>query len=424
MLCYNFEEIYKEGLIVRLRRDVETPEVTSRDHRQKQIYYFITYGICFISLGLGTATLGPMLPFLADNASVSLGQISFLFSADSLGYMLGSAGGGRLFDRFDGHKLMMLAISMMVIISILIPLTLVYILLLFVMFLFGLSKGLLDIGANVNLLWTFKSNVSPYLNGLHFSFGVGAFLAPLVINLIMSLFGEVITWPYWILAVLFLPGLIGLWWLKSPKNPDHEAHKKNNQPLDIQLILLMILLFFIYVGVEGGFSGWIFTYATELNIVGESAAAYITSLFWGALTLGRLLSMLIAKMTKPSKILLGNFILAIMALGLVIIWPKNQTILWIVSAGLGLSLSSIFPTLLALGEARMKITGTVTGLFFLGSSLGGMLVPMLLGQIFEYVGSYEIMLTLFGLTCAGLVVLIFVILASNRVPEKLRNMET
>lgn len=395
----------------------------STQSQQKQIHYFLTYGICFFSLGLGTASLGPMLPFLADSAAVSLAQISFLFTTDSLGYMLGSVGGGRLFDRFDGHKLMILAILLMVVISIVIPLTPFYTIWLFVMFLFGFSRGLLDIGGNINLMWIFKSNVGPYMNGLHFSFGVGAFFAPIVINFVMSLFGDVITWPYWALAVLFLPGLYGLWRLKSPTNPELETHEQNKQPLNIRLILLMILLFFIYVGVEGGFSGWIFTYATELSIVDESAAAYITSIFWGTLTLGRLISMLIAKRIKSSNLLLGNFIFAICVLGLVIIWPTDQTILWIVSAGLGMALSSVFPTLLALSETRMKITGTVTGLFFLGSSLGSTVVPMLLGQIFEFVGSYEVMVTLFGLACAGLIVLIFVILASNRAEEKQRRLE-
>ena len=103
----------------------------------------------------------------------------------------------------------------------------------------------------------------------------------------------------------------------------------------------MMLLFFIYVGVEGGFSGWIFTYATKLGIVDDTAAAYITSIFWGALTFGRLISMLIAKRIKPSKLLLGNFIFAILFLGLIILSPINQTVLWIVSAGLGMALSSV-----------------------------------------------------------------------------------
>jgi len=397
---------------------VDSTTTNQKNHFRKPIYYFIAYSICFISLGLGTATLGPILPFLADNAMVSLAQISFLFTADSLGYMLGAVGGGRLYDRFDGHKLMFFALAMMIIVSAVIPLTPIYTVWLFVMFLFGLSKGLLDVGCNVNLVWVFQSKVGPYMNGLHFSFGVGAFFAPILINFVMSLFGEVITWPYWSLAVLFLPGLIGLFLLKSPVNPDTETQEKNKQPLNVRLIVLMILLFFVYVGIEGGFSGWIFTYATEVGIADDSAASFMTSIFWGALTIGRLVSMLIAKSVKPSKLLTGNFVLAILILGLAIVWPTNPIVIWNVSAGLGMALSSVFPTLLALGESRMKITGTVTGLFFLGSSLGSTLVPMILGQIFEYIGSYQIMLTLFGLACAGLVVLIFVILASNRVEEK------
>jgi fucose permease len=102
------------------------------------------------------------------------------------------------------------------------------------------------------------------------------------------------------------------------------------------------------------------------------------------------------------------------------IWPTSPTIIWIVSAGLGLSLASVFPTLLALGETRMKVTGAVTGLFFLGSSLGGTVFPTLLGQIFEYLGGYPLVLTLFGLACAGLLVLVLTLIASDRVGEKKR----
>ena len=383
----------------------------------RPIHYFIAYGICFFALGLGTASLGPMLPFLANNAAVSIAHISFLFTADSLGYMLGSVGGGRLYDRFDGHKLMILALALMVLISVIIPLTPVFLVWLFVMFFFGLSKGLLDVGCNVNLVWVYQSRVGPYMNGLHFSFGFGAFLAPILITMVMSLFGEIITWPYWTLAILFVPGLVGLWRLKSPVNPDIEDHNRKKQPQNQKIIILMILLFFLYVGVEGGFSGWIFTYATHLGIANDAAASFMTSIFWGALTIGRLISMLIAKRILPSKLLFGNFILAVLILGLAIIWPTSPTIMWVVSAGLGFSLSSIFPTLLALAESRMKITGKVTGLFFLGSSLGSTLVPMLLGQIFEYIGSYQIMLTLFGLACIGLFVLIFLVFASNQVEK-------
>jgi MFS transporter, FHS family, Na+ dependent glucose transporter 1 len=237
----------------------------------------------------------------------------------------------------------------------------------------------------------------------------------------MRLFGEALTIPYWTLAILFIPSMVGLWFLKSPVNPEKLKHSQQTKKIDTHLILLMMTLFFIYVGVESGFGGWIFTYALETNIASKGASSYMNALFWGALTVGRLLSIPLSKKHAPSKILIGNFILAILFLGMILIWPRNAIVVWISSAGLGLGLSSVFPTLLALGETRMQITGGVTGLFFLGSSLGGTLLPMLLGQIFEFIGSYQIMLTLFSVTVAGLIVLISVIFASNRVGEKDRS---
>lgn len=391
-----------------------------KHYSKKDFYTFITYGICFISLGLAMASLGPMLPFLANNVDVSLGQISFLFTAGSLGYLTGSAGGGRLYDRFKGHTLMILALILMIIMAILVPLIPVFYLLLPVMFMLGLGQGTLDVGGNVNLLWVFQSRVGPFMNALHFCFGVGAFLSPIIIHNVMTISGGALTWPYWVLAILFMPGMVGLSLLESPENPEKEDTLNSAPQTNTRLVLLMMLLFFLYVGVEVGFGGWIFTYATEVRITSESAAAYLNSIFWGALTLGRLLSIPLAKRLAPSKLLIGNFGLAIFFLIMVIIWPENSFVVWISSAGLGLSLSSVFPTLLALGESRMKITGRVTGFFFLGSSLGGTILPMLLGQIFEYIGSYQMMLTLFGFACCGFLVLVSMLLTSNRVGEKVR----
>ena len=397
-----------------------TTEQATSNLNRRPIFYSLTYGICFISLGLAMASLGPVLPFIAEHVDVSLGQISFLFTASSLGYLLGSAGGGRLYDRFKGHRLMLIAVGLMIVMSLLIPLVPYFPLLLFVMFIFGLGQGTLDVGGNVNLLWVYQSRVGPYMNALHFCFGVGAFLAPIVMHHVMDWAGGAITWPFWVLAVLFLPSLVGLWALRSPTNPEKSDDERGKNGVDYRLVVLMMVLFFIYVGVEAGFGGWIFTYATEGNIADEAGASYMNAIFWGALTIGRLVSILLAKHLKPSTILIGNFGLSILFLGLILIFPQNTPIVWVVSAGLGFSLSSVFPTLLALGESRMTITGAVTGMFFLGSSLGGTLVPMLLGQIFEYIGSFEIMLTLFVGAVLGLIVLFSVIFASNRVGEKAR----
>jgi len=393
---------------------------TSQEMPHRDIYYFATYGICFIALGLGMSALGPMLPYLADHVSVSFAQISFLFTATSLGYLTGSAGGGRLFDRFQGHHLMLIALLTMAITVSLVPITSVFLPLLVVMFLLGVGQGIIDIGGNVNLLWVFQGRVGPYMNALHFCFGVGAFLSPIILHYVLRWSGGQITWPFWTLALLFLPGLFGLWSLSSPENPEKKDIEKDPNSINTRLVVLMVVLFFLYVGIEGGFGGWIFTYATEEKIASETGASYMNSIFWGALTLGRLLSVSLARKIAPSRLLMGNFILAILFLGLILLFPLQPAMVWVVSAGLGLALSSVFPTLLALGESRMKISGKVTGYFFFGSSLGGTLIPMALGQIFDYVGSFYIMLTLFLLTIAGLAVLISMLFASNSAGEKVR----
>lgn len=387
---------------------------------KSDLSYFATYGICFVALGLGMSAIGPMLPYLAENVGVSLAQISFLFTTSSLGYLIGSAGGGRLYDRLNGHRLMLLAVFLMIVSVFFIPITYVFYVLLIVLFFLGLGQGLIDVGGNVNLLWVFQARVGPYMNALHFSFGVGAFLAPIIVHNVLRWSNGQLTWPFWSLAFLTLPSMIGLWFLSSPKNPEKETIDQNSHAVNGRLVILMMILFFLYVGVEGGFGGWIFTYATELNITSEAGASYMNSIFWGALTLGRLLSVPLARKVAPSRLLIGNFVLAIAFLGLMLLFPTQSVIIWIGSAGLGLSLSSVFPTLLALAESRMNITGKVTGYFFFGSSSGGMIIPVVLGQIFEYIGGVQMMLTLFALAGVGLVILISVIFVSNSAGEKVR----
>lgn len=389
-----------------------------KEHQSRKILYFLTYSISFIALGLAVIALGPMLPYLAENTGVNFSQISFLFTTNNLGHLIGSAGGGRLFDRFKSHILLFLSLILMILTTIAIPLMSDYYSLLFVMFVFGLGTGLLDIGGNVSLLWVYKTNAGPFLNALHFFFGIGALLSPLILHKVMALTHGAITWPFWVIAILYIPSLIGLLLLKSPASAKQTIEKSGAEKADVRFVVLMILLFFLHVGVQAGFGGWIFTYATYENIAKESSAAYLNSLFWGALTVGRLIVIPLAKKLKPSQILLGSYGLTLFFLILMLIWPTNRLMVWVVTAGLGVAVSSVFPTLLSLAETRMTITGKITSYFFLGSSSGSMILPMLIGQIFEYYGSYEIVIALFSYAVLGLVVLVYLVRGFNRAGKK------
>ena len=64
-----------------------------------------TYYITFITLGLTMAATGPALPWLAEQTHSRIGQISLIFVASSLGYMIGSLISGKGYDRFPGHHI-------------------------------------------------------------------------------------------------------------------------------------------------------------------------------------------------------------------------------------------------------------------------------------------------------------------------------
>ncbi len=365
-----------------------------------QISKTIGYYAAFAALGMVGASLGPTLPGLAEHTQTQISEISFLFTARSLGFLLGSFLGGRLYDRSPGHPLMAVVLIIMAVMMALAPLISLLWLLATTLLIMGAAEGTLDVGGNTLLIWVHRHKVGPFMNGLHFFFGAGAFLSPIIIAQTV-LISDDITWAYWVLASLMLPVIVWLLRLPSPtvqaapkgdpvrqinhrstarlRSPKPEAHKR-------LLVALIALFFFLYTGAEISFGGWIFTYAMALGLSGETAAAYLTSAFWGALTLGRLLTIPVAARLRPRSILLGGLVGCLVSVGIILLWSNALTATWLGTLGLGFSMASIFPTTLSLAERRLTITGRVFGWFFAGASAGGMTLPWLIGQLFEPIG--------------------------------------
>jgi FHS family Na+ dependent glucose MFS transporter 1 len=370
------------------------------------------YYLAFVALGLTSASLGPTLPDLAENTRTHLREISFLFTARSLGYLIGSFLGGRLYDRKPGHPLMALMLIGMALALAFIPTISILWVLTGILLFLGMVEGALDVGGNTLLVWVHRHLVGPYMNGLHFFFGVGAFLSPLIIAQAVLVSGN-ITWAYWMLALLVAP--VALWLLRLP-SPTAQTVSKDGPigQVNHRLVALIVLFFFLYVGAEVAFGGWIYTYAVELEITTEATAAYLTSAFWGALTIGRLLAIPIAARVRPRYILLGDLVGCLVSIGLILIWPGSLAAVWLGTLGVGLSMASIFPTTISLAERRMTVTGQVTGWFFVGASAGGMLLPWLIGQMFESIGPQVVMTALWVDLALALGVLFVLLSFSTR----------
>src|SRR5512134_2184162 len=184
------------------------------------------YYTAFILLGLGMAAEGPTLLKLAEHTSSTLDQISLIFFFGSLGYLLGSLFGGRIYDRVSGHRFMAGVLVFMGILIALVPVATSLLLLLVIVLILGLTKGALDVGCNTLLLWVHKDNVGPFMNGLHAFFGLGAFIAPLIVAQVISITGD-IHWVYWIFAIAAFPIALWIWSLPSPESRAVPAHHEN-----------------------------------------------------------------------------------------------------------------------------------------------------------------------------------------------------
>jgi fucose permease len=401
-----------------------TPNNPGSNRRRRSLT--AAYFTVFVTLGLAGAILGPTLPGLAEQTRTRMSEVSFLFTATAVGYLAGSLLGGRQYDRVQGNRLMaisLLVMASMLVVSPLVPLLWVLAL---VMLVLGAAQGTVDVGGNTLIVWVHGRRVGPYMNGLHFCWGLGAFLFPIIVGQVLLVSGG-ISWAFWALAALLLP--VAFWLLRLPSpaawtgDPETAANAlSTDQPANPGrggiVVLLVTLLLFLFVGAEAGFGGWIYSYAIALDLTNATVAAYLTSAYWGALTLGRLVGIPIASRVRPRWILLADAVGCLTSAAILLLWPRSPVATWVGTLGMGLFMASVFPVALTLAGRRVTITGRITSWFLVGASTGGMTLPLLMGQLFDSISPQTAMALLavyLLLALAVLVVLLFY--SEHRLPD-------
>ena len=373
----------------------------------------IAYYLAFIVLGLTTAASGPSLLKLAEHTSSPLEDISLIFVFGALGYLIGSFFGGRAYDRFPGHKLMAVTLLVVAGACVLIPRSSSLSVLLFAMFVNGVASGILDVGGNTLLLWTHGDKSGPFMNGLHFFFGVGSLIAPLLLAQVL-LRTDDIYWLYYSFALISLPVMLWFWFLPEPAHGMHHD-EQSKAAFPVLPVLLVVAMFLLYVGLELGFANWIYTYAISLKLANSVTAAYLTSLFWGSFTLGRLLGIWVSTRMRAQVTILIDLIGCAISTAVIMLWRESNVALWVGTFGLGLAMASIFPNIMMLAGERMHITGTITGWFLLGSGAGSMFLPWLVGQIFAYTGP-QLMTAVLMVTILGVFAVLAIFTSQYKVP--------
>ena len=367
--------------------------------RTEPIRRTLGYYSLFTCLGLSIAVIGPTLPSLANQTHSSLANMGLVFFIWSMGYTLGVYLAGRAFDRIPGHTVLGVAQICAALMLILIPVVRSLWLLLVILACKGISEGFINAGANTLLVWTHGEKVSPFMNGLHFSFGLGAFISPLLMAQATGT-PTAFHWVYWAIGVFALLAGLRILTLNGSPQPVHERKEDSGQISPTRsyypLVFAAALFLFFYVGAEITFGGWVYTYGVTLKLVSSAGAAYLTSGFWLTFTIGRLVAVPAATRFTPKQILPVALLGCLTVLALALLLPGSRTVLWIMTLGLGFCMAPIWPTGFTLAGQTFPLTGRLSSIVLLGDSIGTMVLPGLVGRVIETNGPSAMIILLFG----------------------------
>jgi fucose permease len=187
-----------------------------------------------------------------------------------------------------------------------------------------------------------------------------------------------------LLAICF--GLTRRWW---PRDSAREhlasssiARVQNASTLKLPVMWLSLAVFFLYTGIEAAAGIWAYSLFTESRGVTMMTAGFWVSVYWGALTVGRLLAGVAVRFVSANRLL--RFAVAGMAVGAALIWLNVTSLLSFLGLGLmGLASAPVFPSLIATTSLRLGAVHTSNGVGFqiAAAVLGQSLLPAFVGVL-------------------------------------------
>lgn len=143
--------------------------------------------------------------------------------------------------------------------------------------------------------------------------------------------------------------------------------------------LALAVLFFVYVGCENSFGGWVASYAKSLGNLTPAMAALTPAFFYAALTLGRSLAPGLLRQVDDVTLAQAGLLLGCAgAAGLLL--SGGLTGIAISACAIGLGFSSVYPISIALLSKQFgSASSRIGSIMFTLSNLGGGALPWIVG---------------------------------------------
>jgi fucose permease len=338
------------------------------------------YLACFVVLGL-SQLLGPSLVVFQARTGLSRGDIGVLFVFGSLGYLFGTLGSGQVIERLTPNRVIQIGLVILVGALLLAAFGATLIVLGLAQFLIGIGAGLVDTSINTVVLWMHGGG--PIMSALHMCFSVGSLLGPLAVALSDRSTGELRACYLGIAtSAVVLLSLVRR--LDDPKDP-HADGRATLTSSQRSLLVMAVSFYFVYVGIEVGFIGWVKEFGIAQGLAANGRATVLNTVFLGAFTIGRIASIPISRI-DPRKVMAADVLVCVAGLGLLIAGGSNWFTMLAGCGLFGLGTASMFPVMLAMMDRQMPTSGRVTSAILGGAAVGGMVLPWGIGKGFDRIG--------------------------------------
>lgn len=370
------------------------------------LVFLIFFVISFI-----TNILGPLVPDIISGFALSLALASFLPFSFFVAYGVMSIPGGMLLERFGEKPVLIGAFLLAFAGSVLFATNASFTIALTSLFTIGIGMTLLQVAINPLLrVAGGEENFAFYSVMAQLVFGSASFMSPYVYsylvtrlkgytgggNFLVDTLSRVVPanlpWVslYWLFTVVTVAMVVGLALVRLPRVELTDEERPGAWATHAQLfrkpvVWLFFVGIFAYVGTEQGVANWISKFLqTYHGMNPETAGAAVVSHFWGLMTAGCLLGLVLLKLFDSRKILVVFSLAAMVSLALAL-WG-SATLSANAFRMVGFCLSVMWSIVFSLAlNSVAEHHGTFSGILCTGV-IGGAVVPMLVGQFGDVFG--------------------------------------
>jgi fucose permease len=363
--------------------------------------------VIFFVISLLTNIIGPLVPDIIQSFQLNLTLAAFLPFSFFAAYAVMSIPAGMVIESLGEKTVLLAAFGLALAGSLLFACFPFYRTAILSLFLIGLGMAALQVAINPLLRvaggeehFAFNSII------VQFVFGLASFLSPLVYSyfaiglkngsasLPVAVMARIVPadrpWisMYWVFAVITVAMIALIAALHLPRVDRKEDERVGAWEVHRELfakptVWLYFAAIFAYVGLEQGLSNWMSQFLSVAHgLDPQREGAMAVSRFWGVMTIGALLGMVLLKFFDSRKVLIAfsalaffTFSAALFGSAAVAVWAFPAT---------GFAISLMWGILFSLAlNSLASHHGTFSGILCTGI-VGGALVPLLIGSIGDH----------------------------------------